>query len=59
MPKPKKDGQRFNMLMDRNLYARLTYYADKKGQTMTLAIERILKEHLDAEGIPDHVPASE
>ncbi len=59
MPKPKKDGQRFNMIMDRNLHERLTYYANEKGQTMTVAIERILKQHLDAEGIPDPVPTSE
>ena len=52
MGKPRKDGQRFNMVMDRSLYNRLTFYADEKGQPMTLASERILKQHLDAAGVP-------
>lgn len=55
MGKPKKNGQRFNMIMDRNLYSRLVSYADEKGQTMTLAIERILKQYLDEAGIPEDV----
>ena len=55
MGKPRKDGQRFNMVMDRSLYNRLTFYADEKGQTMTLAIERILKQHLDEAGVPEDV----
>lgn len=56
MGKPRKDGQRFNMIMDRNLYSRLSFYADQKGQTRTTAIERILKQHLDEAGIPEDVP---
>ena len=59
MGKPRKDGQRFNMVMDRSLYNRLTFYADAKGQTMTLAIERILKQHLDEAGVPEDVPVKE
>lgn len=55
MGKPKKDGQRFNMIMDRALYSRLIFYADQKGQTRTLAIERILKQYLDDAGIPEDV----
>ena len=47
MGKPRKDGQRFNMVMDRSLYNRLTFYADEKGQTMTTALERILKQFFD------------
>ena len=52
MGKPKKDGQRFNIIMDRNQYNRLALYAEEKGQTKTLAVERIIKKFLDAEGIP-------
>ena len=59
MPKPKKDGQRFNMFMDRNLHARLIYYANKRGQTMTLTIERILKQFLDAKGVPNPAPSAD
>ena len=46
MPKPKKDGQRFNMFMDRNLHARLI-------------IERILKQFLDAKGVPNPAPSAD
>ena len=59
MGKPRKDGQRFNMIMDRNLYNRLSFYADEKGQTMTLAIERLLKQSLDDAGVPEDVPNKE
>ncbi|MDY4784374.1 hypothetical protein [Pygmaiobacter massiliensis] len=47
MPRPKKDGQSINYYIDRAIYERLKQYADKKGQTMTTAIERILKAYLD------------
>ena len=59
MGKPRKDGQRFNMVMDRTLYNRLAFYADEKGQTMTLAIERFLKQCLDEAGVPEDVPRKE
>lgn len=59
MGKPRKDGQRFNMIMDRNLCNRLSFYADEKGQTMTLAIERLLKQSLDDAGVPEDVPNKE
>ncbi len=56
MAKPKKDGHSFNCFLDRQLYNRLCYYAEKKGQTKTLAVERILKEHLDRENVPTDIP---
>lgn len=62
MGKQKKDGRSFNCFLDRNLFYRLELYADQMGQTKTLAIERILKEHLDASGIPavvENVPEKE
>lgn len=59
MGKPRKNGQRFNMIMDRNLYNRLSFYADEKGQTKTLAIERLLKQSLDDAGVPEDVPNKE
>ena len=58
MAKPKKDGQFINFYLDRNLYNRLTRYAEEKGQTKTLAIERILKKHFDDAGVPEF-PAEE
>lgn len=47
MPRKKKDGRHINYYIDREIYERLERYADNKGQQMTTAIERILKEHLD------------
>lgn len=47
MPRKKKDGRFINYYIDRQIYERLEQYADDKGQQMTTAIERILKEHLD------------
>lgn len=47
MPRKKKDGRHINYYLDREIYERLEQYADDKGQQMTTAIERILKEHLD------------
>lgn len=47
MARKKKDGRHINYYIDRQIYERLEQYADDKGQQMTTAIERILKEHLD------------
>ena len=47
MPRPKKDGRHINCYIDRMIYERLEEYADEKGQTMTTALERILKQFFD------------
>lgn len=47
MPRKKKDGRHINYYIDREIYERLEQYADEKGQQMTTAIERILKDYLD------------
>ena len=47
MPRPKKDGRHINYYIDRMIYERLEEYADEKGQTMTTALERILKQLFD------------
>ena len=47
MARPKKDGRYINYYIDREIYERLKKYADDTGQTMTIAIERILKTYLD------------
>ena len=49
MPRPKKDGKYINCYIERELYEKLSAYAADKGQTMTTAIARILKKHLDEE----------
>ncbi len=35
--------------MEANIVDRLHQYADKKGQSLTVAVERIIKEALDKE----------
>ena len=47
MARPKKDGRHINYYIDRLIYERLEEYADEKGQTMTMALERILKQFFD------------
>ena len=47
MARPKKDGRHINYYIDRMIYERLEEYADEKGQTMTMALERILKQFFD------------
>ena len=47
MPRPKKDGKHINYYIDRGVYEKLRELAEERGQTMTVAIERILKEYFD------------
>ena len=47
MARKKKDGKFLNIYMDRELNERIRIYAEEKGQSITVAIERILKEYLD------------
>ena len=47
LPRKKKDGRHINYYIDRLIYERLEEYADEKGQTMTTALERILKQFFD------------
>ena len=47
MPRKKKDGRHINYYIDRMIYERLEEYANEKGQTMTMALERILKQFFD------------
>lgn len=47
MARAKKDGQHLNCYLDRELCERLKAYADDKGQTITTALERILKQYFE------------
>ena len=47
MPRKKKDGRHINYYIDRMIYERLEEYANEKGQTMTMALERSLKQFFD------------
>ena len=48
MARDKKDYVALNCRLDREISERLDRYCDIKGQTKTLAVERILAEHFDA-----------
>lgn len=50
MSRPKKDGIYINYYVDRELVEKLRKYAEEKGQTMTTALERILKDFLIKQG---------
>ena len=54
MAREKKDGRFINYYIDRELYERLLKYAKDKGQTVTMALERILKEFLDKQDENTH-----
>ena len=47
MAKPKKDGERISIYFERKILNRLRSHAKEKGQTMTMAIERIVETYLD------------
>ena len=49
MAREKKDGKHISYYIDRTIYERLKKYAEDKGQTMTTAVERIIREYLDTE----------
>lgn len=50
MARQKKDHKAFNIRMDAAIFDTFEKYAEDKGQTKTIAVERILKEHLEREG---------
>ena len=47
MSREKKDGKYISFYMDRKLCEKLHAYAVDKGQTQTMAIERILQSFFD------------
>ena len=53
MPRAKKDYKNISLKMDAKIHAMLVAYADDKGQSLTTAVERILKEKLESEGYDD------
>lgn len=50
MARPRKDGVYINYYIDRELAEKLRNYAENKGQTMTMALERILNSFFEKEG---------
>lgn len=49
MARQKKDGTHVTIFMETSLFERLKAYAEEKGQTNTMAIERLLAKALDEE----------
>ena len=49
MPRQKKDSVPISYRIEKSVYERLQAYAEDKGQTMTMAVERLLTKALDAE----------
>ena len=49
MSRPKKDGERVSLFLNREMMERLRAYAGEKGQTLTMAIERIITAFLNEE----------
>lgn len=49
MARAKKDGEKISFYVDRQVMEDLRAYAEEKGQTVTMAMERILRAFLDAE----------
>ena len=49
MSRAKKDGRHINYYIDRKLYEELERHAQKKGQTVTTALERILTKYFEQE----------
>ena len=49
MARAKKDGEKISFYVDRLVMEDLRAYAEEKGQTVTMAMERILRTHLDEE----------
>ena len=49
MARPKKDGEKISLYLSRPMMESLRAYADEKGQTVTMAMERIITAFLEKE----------
>ena len=49
MARAKKDGEKISFYVDRLVMEDLRAYAEEKGQTVTMPMERILRSYLDEE----------
>lgn len=52
MSRQKKDSIPICYRIEKSVYERLQAYAEDKGQTMTMAVERLLTKALDADLMP-------
>ena len=49
MPRAKKDGEKISLYIDKETSERIRSYAEEKGQTLTMSIERAINGFLDNE----------
>lgn len=49
MARQKKDGEKVSLYLDRQMMEKLRAYAEEKGQTLTMAMERIITSFLENE----------
>ena len=47
MARPRQEGKKVSFYMDAEIVERLDEYCEEMGQSKTLAVERIIKAHLD------------
>lgn len=59
MPRAKKDGVKISLYVDRATVAELRAYAAEKGQTLTMALERLIRAQLAREAEGDQHARSE
>jgi len=49
MARPRKEGTHINVIIRQDLYEKFCAYAEEKGQTKTMALERLLEKALKEE----------
>lgn len=49
MARAKKDGEKISFYVDRQVMEDLRAYAEEKGQTVTMAMERILRAFFETQ----------
>jgi len=49
MSRAKKEGEKISLYLEKVTVARIRAYAEEKGQTLTMAIERAINGYLDEE----------
>lgn len=50
MSRAKKEGEKISLYLEKDTVARIRAYAEEKGQTLTMAIERAINGFLNEEG---------
>ena len=49
MPRAKKEGEKISLYLEKETADRIRAYAEEKGQTFTMSIERAINGFLDKE----------